>query len=312
MRKNISLAKVACLLLMLGLVAGCTAPRSVINSGKVTAPGQFKFGGNFGGNIATEPISQLDDITNAAVDAITKKDTILYDNEIDVFSRALVAYSLDPVGPTFDFYVRYGIAPRFDAGYKYASGAHALDVQYQFLGPTGTPLNPGEGKWYGSIALQYAAQSSGLVNQLLLDKLVPVFKFTASRRDITVPLIFSTSFGPEEEIGSFSFGVVYNHTFIKYGFEPRRLFRKYGEEYIRVESVMEKNNFPSFGFFLNGKIGYRYVYLLPALTVYYQNYGTYSFLEDREYSFSGMTFIPSLGLQVVLGGNKNTGRNVRR
>ncbi|QCR24272.1 hypothetical protein C1N53_19195 [Pontibacter sp. SGAir0037] len=286
-------------------MAGCTAPRSVINSGKVTAPGQIRVGFNAGGNIATSPLSQLDDITKAAVDALAREDSVYYNSQIDVASKALVAYALDPVGPTFDFYVRYGLAPRFDVGYKYASGAHVLDAMYQFMGPTGTFDNPGAGDWYGSVGIQYAGQQSGIINKLFLNKLQPVIGFTASRRDVVIPLIFSKSFGVEEEKGHIAFGAVYNHTFIKYGFEPGRLFKKYGEDIVRVDAFTERNNFPSFGIFVNGKIGYRYVYLLPALTMYYQNYGSYPLLENNVYSFSGMTIIPSLGLQFQFGAGKS-------
>ncbi|WP_299825857.1 hypothetical protein [uncultured Pontibacter sp.] len=289
-------------LLLLVLAAGCTAPRAVINSGKVTAPGQFKAGINFGGNVATEPIGQLDDIAKATVDAISKKDSVYYDNEIETATKALLAYALDPVGPTFDFYLRYGLAPRVDVGYKFASGVHVFDTQYQFMGPTGTPENPGVGDWYGSIGLQYAGQSSDWIDNLFLDKLQPVLQFTAKRKDITVPIIFSKSFGPEEETGSIAFGAVYNHTFIKYGFDPGDLFKKAGGEVDKVNPLMEKNSFGSYGFFVNAKFGFKYIYILPALTVYYQNYGDYKLLNNATHSFSGMTFIPSIGLQASFGG----------
>jgi hypothetical protein len=294
--------------IMAGTVVSCTAPRSVIHSGKVTPRGQFKAGLNMGANVASEPLGQIDDITEAAVDAIVKKDTVFYDEQIDAFGKALVAYSLDPVGSTFDFYVRYGVAERMDVGYKYATGVHVFDAMYQFMGPTGTPDNPGVGDWYGSVGIQYSGQKSDIVNKLFLDKLVPLLEFTAQRRDIVVPLVFSKSFGPEEQIGNISFGAVYNHTFVKYGFEPGRIFKRVAGESVKVEGVFEKNSFPSYGLFVNGKIGFKYVYLLPSLTMYYQNYGTYKFLESREFSFSGMTIIPSIGIQATFGGGRNRAR----
>ena len=293
---------------LLLFAAGCTAPRSIIHSGKVTPKGQFKAGVNFGGNVASEPLSQLDDITKAAIDAAVNRDTLFYDEQVDVLSRGLLAYMLDPVGPTFDFYLRYGIAERLDVGYKYASGVHVLDVMYQFMGPTGTPLNPGVGDWYGSFGMQYSGQSAGIINKLHLDKLLPVLEFTAKRRDLVFPLVFSKSFGPEEEIGNISFGAVYHHTFIEYGFQPGKIFKKVAGESVKVDGFVTKNNFPAYGLFVNGKIGFKYVYLLPALTMYYQNYGTYKFLENKEFSFSGMTFIPSIGVQAVFGAGRNKGR----
>jgi hypothetical protein len=303
-----SLSRFTWVIVVLVFAASCTAPRSVIHSGKVTPKGQFKVGANFGGNIASEPLSQLDDVTAAAVDAAVKRDTVFYDKQIDVFAKALVSYALDPVGPTFDFYVRYGLVERLDVGYKYASGVHAFDAMYQFMGPTGTPLNPGKGDWYGSVGLQYAGQSSDIANKLLLNKVKPLLQFTAERRDIVIPLVFSKSFGPEEQIGNISFGAVYNHTFITYGFEPGKIFKKVAGESVKVNGLLEKNNFASYGLFVNGKIGYKFLYLLPALTIYYQNYGTYQFLEGREFSFSGMTLIPSLGVQAIFGAGQNKSR----
>ena len=52
----------------------------------------------------------------------------------------------------------------------------------------------------------------------------------------------------------------------------------------------------AYGFFLNMKLGYKYVYILPALAVYYQNYGTFTLLGGGSESFSGYTFAPSIGL----------------
>ncbi|AKD02550.1 hypothetical protein POKO110462_12620 [Pontibacter korlensis] len=309
MRFSTALVHKACMLvLLLVSVVSCTAPRAVINSGKVTATGKFKVGLNFGGNIATEPIGQLDDIGKAAVDAIAKRDSVYYDDEVEAATKAMLAYSLDPVGPTFDFYIRYGIARRVDVGYKYASGVHVFDTQYQFLGPTGTPDNPGigaeAGEWYGSVGLQYAGQSSEWIDKLFLDKLQPLLQFTAKRRDVTVPIIFSKSFGVEEEKGSVAFGAVYNYTSVKYGFEPGRLFQKYGTEVEKVNPLMEKNSFGSFGLFVNAKLGFKYIYILPAITMYYQNYGSYKLLNSSSYSFSGFTFIPSIGLQASFGKGK--------
>ena len=55
--RTLSLAFLAGLL----LVSGCTAPRSVIHSGKVTPKGEFKAGFNYSGNIATQPLAAVGD-----------------------------------------------------------------------------------------------------------------------------------------------------------------------------------------------------------------------------------------------------------
>jgi hypothetical protein len=179
---------------------------------------------------------------------------------------------------------------------------------YQFLGPTGTPENPGEGTVYGSVGLQYTGQKANLPGRALLNKLEPILDFYATRRDLVIPVIFSKSFGPEEEIGNISWGVVYNRTFIKYGFNPGNIFTKYTDRVVKLEAIQERNAFSSYGAFINGKIGFRYVYILPALTMYYQNYGNYKVLGGKTHKFSGMTFIPSIGLQLNIGKNSQQRR----
>lgn len=286
-------------------LASCTAPRSVIHSGRVTPHGQFRVGANFGGNLATEPLSQLKDISEAAIEALANRDSVYYNEQVKVATQAAIAYSLDPVGPTFDFYVRYGVLPRVDAGYKYASGVHVVDAMYQFLGPMAGDQSSPAGSWSGSVGVQYAEQSSDIFDKIFLGKLTPIVEFKATRKDILVPLVFSKSLGVDEEYGNISFGVSYNRTFLEYGLEPGRLYRKVGGgEAVQLEGVLRKNSFSSYGVFVNAKIGTRRVYLLPALSLYYQNYGIYELLQNESYSYSGLTLVPSLGLQIGLGKGK--------
>lgn len=293
--------------LLIVVLASCTAPRSITASGKVTPKGAFKAGFNSSFNIATAPAAEIDDVTRAAVDAIdNNNDSIFYNETVAALTRGLLAYSLDPVTATTDFYVRYGLADRVDVGYKYASGAHVFDAMYQFMGGTGTPDGPGAEKGlHGSIGLQYSGQQSDLPSKVGLDKLSSIFNFKLSRKDILVPLVFSTSFGPEEQYGNLSFGVVYGHTFINYGFNPSKaLVRQVGDKVEKIPSFTQKENYSSFGAFINGKIGYKYAYFLPALSLYYQNYGTYNLFGLQQESYKGLTIIPSLGLQLNLGYDK--------
>ena len=164
-------------LLLAFAFTSCTSPRNIIASGKVTPKGTFKVGFNTSFNAATSPLKEIDDITEAAIDAIDKnKDSIYYNQSVATLTRGLLAYSLDPVTPTSDFYVRYGIAERVDVGYKYASGAHVFDAMYQFMGSTGTPDNPGTSTgMHGSIGFQYSGQKSDLPSKVGLDKLSAIF-----------------------------------------------------------------------------------------------------------------------------------------
>lgn len=298
-------------LLSVIVLAGCTSPRNITASGKVTPKGAFKAGFNSSFNVATAPLAEIDNVTRAAVDAIdSNKDSIFYNETVAALGRGLLAYSLDPVTATSELYLRYGIMDRMDVGYKYASGAHVFDAMYQFMGSTGTPDNPGvEGGLHGSIGLQYSGQKSDLPSKVGLDKLSSILSFELSRRDILVPLVFSTSFGPEETYGNFSFGVAYGHSFISYGFNPSKvLVRQVGDKAEQIPSLKQKRQYSSFGAFLNAKLGYKYAYFLPAVSMYYQDYGTYNLFGLQQERYKGWTIIPSLGLQLNLGYNKKKGR----
>ena len=203
----------------------CTAPRSIVSTGKVTPRGEFRVGGNASFNIPTETIGKTGSALLKAAEEAAGKDTVRYNQTIERLQTAALAYVLDPVRPASDLYVRYGVIDRLDVGYKYAFGSHVFDAMYQFLGPTGTPENPGSrqpGATYGSIGLQFATQRARLPNIPLLDDVNSVLGFRARRQDVLVPLVFSQSLGAEEEIGAISYGVVYAHSFLRYGFQPRQ------------------------------------------------------------------------------------------
>ncbi|SNC67865.1 hypothetical protein SAMN06265337_2099 [Hymenobacter gelipurpurascens] len=299
-----SLRPVAALALMGGLLAtaSCTAPRAIVSTGKVTPKGEFKVGGNFAFNVATETVSKTGSALLTAARETAKKDTVQYNQTIEKLQVAALAYVLDPVRPSSDLYVRYGVIDRLDVGYKYAFGSHVFDAMYQFMGPTGTPESPGRqaGATYASIGLQYATQRAKLPSIPFLDNINNVLGFKATRHDLIVPLVFSQSFGPEEENGAISYGVMYAHSFLSYGFQPENLYNGPGSGSIndKIPSLtVSKQNFSSYGGFVNLKLGYRYVYVIPALSVYYQNYGDYQLLNNKTASLKGLTFIPSLGLQ---------------
>ncbi|KAA5546404.1 hypothetical protein [Adhaeribacter rhizoryzae] len=303
MRKIIYLYQFG-LLVLVALVTGCSTSRTITASGKVTPQGKFKLGYNSAFNIATAPLAEIDDVTRAAVNAIKNRDS-LYLEDVQPLTEGLLAYSLDPVGTSSEFYLRYGLVPRVDVGYKYASGAHVFDAMYQFLGATGTPANPGPTGLYGSIGLQYSGQNSNLPSKLGLSALSSILNYELSRKDILIPLVFSHSLGPEEEIGNISWGLVYSHSFIKYGFAPGKLFRKYADNVVeKVNPFMNKENYASYGAFLNAKLGYKYAYVVPAISIYYQNYGNYEIFGLQSRNYKGVTIVPSLGLQFNLGYDK--------
>jgi len=270
-------------------------------SGKVTPHKQFRIGGNLIGSVASQPIKSLAKFSKGALEDAFNKDTVNYGTLVDNFSEGVLAYSLDPINAGFDFYLRYGISPKFDVGYKFAFGSHIFDSRYQFMGSTGTLKNPGKEGMYGSIGLQFSTQSAKIPGQVFFDQLQGLLDFGIRRRDILIPIIFSHSIGREEAIGAIAYGMVYSHTFISYRFEPDNIYKKVGNNSIRIPGISDKANFPAIGFFLNAKLGYKYVYVIPAIAVYYQNYGTYKLLEGYTVNLKGTSFIPSIGIQIHLG-----------
>ena len=281
------------------LATACTAPRAIVATGKVTPQGEFRVGYNQGFNVATAPLSKAGSALKDAASTAARKDTVGYGGAVTNLQAAALAYILDPVQPTSDLSIRYGIMPRLDAGYKYAFGSHVFDAQFQLLGPTGSPESPGagavSGTTYASVGLQFATQRAKLPSLPFLSNINDVLNFRATRNDLLVPLIFSQSFGPEEEIGAISYGVVYAHSWVSYGFAPDNV-------YINTSKIAplpnQKRDFSSFGGFVNLKLGYRYFYVIPAVSVFYQNYGEYALLNGASTSLSGVTFVPSLGFQL--------------
>ena len=284
-------------------LSGCSAPRSVIHSGKVTPKGEFKFGTDYSFNVATQPIGAAADATTDLVQNLKHLDSVRVTDQVNNLARAALAYSLDPATPSWDFYLRYGVVNRVDVGYKYAFGSHVFDAMFQFMGSTGTIKNPGAPGTYGSIGFQYSHKNSALPGKVLWEDIENLLKYEAHRTDILIPLVFSTSFGREEEMGNISYGLAYSRTWINYTFDPSNFFQQQidRQDLIPVKAVSEKNSYGALGIFANAKIGFKYAYLLPALSIYYQNYGKYKLLADRTTELKGFTFIPSLGLQVNIG-----------
>ncbi|MBO3273182.1 hypothetical protein F1C16_01845 [Hymenobacter sp. NBH84] len=276
----------------------CVAPRTIVSTGKVTPRGEFRVGGNAAFNVPTATLGKAGSALKSAAESAARADTVRYSQTVTDLQAAALAYVLDPVQPTADLYLRYGVLDRLDVGYKYAFGSHVFDAMYQFLGPVGSVEHPQGrgGDTYASIGLQYATQRAKLPNFAFLDNITDAVGFRASRHDLLVPLVFSKSFGPEEEKGAFSYGVVYAHTFLSYRFQPGNIFYQGTNQRI-PDLPLSKQNFSSFGAFANVKIGYRYAYIIPSLSIFYQNYGTFALLNNASTSLKGLTIVPSLGLQ---------------
>lgn len=276
--------------------SGCIAPRSMMDSGKVTPKNQLKIGGSYSANIPTQTIK------NVVEAAETLDNDTIFDDAFNRSSRYLFAYSLDPLSVGTNYYVRYGLIKRFDVGYKFASGTHAFDVKYQFLGTYGIVGNTADTEskdkktLYGSVGLQYSFNNYDLPGGF--DKIQERLGFDLKRKDILIPIIFSKSLGEEEKTGHIAWGLAYNHTFLEYGFDPKDIYNI--QTNLPFTPSHHKKNFGAIGAFANIKVGYKYVYFLTSFSAYYQNYGKFTMLDGSQVSFSGFTFVPSIGLQIVI------------
>ena len=291
------------------LVASCTAPRTVYHSGKVTPKGQVRGGFDVIGNFPSATTEALTDNINSVITTLANKDSIKFEENkeaLNDISRSLLAYTLDPIGAGSDLHLRAGVIERIDVGYKLSAGTHVFDARYQFLGSTGTPDKPGENSkgLSGSAGIQYSGKSYELPSFFGSD-LNEFLGFEMKRKDIFIPVAFSIPFGEEETYGNLSFGVAYGHTFIRYSITPEKVY-EYTQNNVPkvIDPVDEKKNYSSYGGFVNIRGGYKHVYIIGSLGIYYQNYGSYALLKGYSASLKGVTVVPSLGLQLNVGGDK--------
>ncbi len=297
-------------LFALATATACTAPRTVLTSGKTTPVGEFRGGTNTIFNIPTNTTGRLADVLADGVREISNKDSINYFTNQTVLQnlqKAAIAWALDPLSSTQDIYLRYGLAHRVDLGARVAAGAIVADAQYQLWGSTGSWQQPDEAKGgHGSIGLMFATQSADLPGRKALDLGSKLLDFKARRTDLLIPFTVSAPIGPEEEYGHVAAGVVVGRSFLRYQFKPTDRFYDAAGQRLNIPEVDERKSFMTYGIFVNGKFGYRYVFIQPALAIYYQNYGTYDLIHfDKTQprpraTLKGATFVPSLGLQISI------------
>lgn len=276
---------------------GCAAPRSVTESGRVTPFKKARGGMNYSLNIATQTSEYMFDGLESAVDSALAKEVPVYDVEMENLSKAAVAYSLDPIGLGMEIWLRYGVYDRFDIGYKYAAGVHALDARFQFLGPVGEEAETYDGM-NASVGLQYSQQTYELPGPL--GKLQSLVGYEAKRKDILVPLVISHSIGPNQLYGAFSYGVALNYTMLDYGFQPVKTIEKYAPGVVDAEAVAPLHgeaSYLAYGGFFNLRLGYKHFYAVVSTALYYQDYGTFQLLDGGEVELEGWTIVPTVGLE---------------
>jgi hypothetical protein len=278
------------------ILYSCSPPRSMINSGKVLSKNQVRFGNNYSVNVSTSPIKEsIEGIKELST--INDVDSIKFDKGLEHINSVALAYCLDPIGFKSDLYLRYGLGHNLDIGYRYSGKAHSIDARYQFLGSNSTYQYSDYKGLYGSIGLQYGWQNYGFTDKKF-EQLSRIFEMKMSRKDISVPLIFSKSFGPEEKYGAVSFGLIYTHSFIKYNINPKNVYFRDNEG---IEQIMQplnaEKNYSSYGTFINIKAGWKFIFFNAGIAGYYQEYGTYPLLGGGMVVLKGWTIIPSYGVQ---------------
>ncbi len=298
--------------LAVAAATACTAPRAILTSGKTTPVGEFRGGTNTVFNIPTNTTGRVGDILADGVRKLADGGRINLDSSetrsvLQNLQKAAISYALDPLGTTQDVYLRYGVARRVDVGARLAAGAFVADAQYQLWGSAGAWHAPDQATTsHGSIGLMFATQSADLPGRKALDLGAKLLDFSARRTDILVPFTLSVPLGAEEEFGHLAAGVVVGRSFLRYKFKPTDRFVDAAGARISIPEIDERKSFTTYGFFLSGKFGYRYVFVQPALAVYYQNYGTYDLLQfDKSRpaptaELKGATFVPSLGVQISI------------
>ena len=90
-----------------------------MSTGKVTPRGEFRVGGNLSFNVPTETIGKVGSTLKSAASDLARKaanDTVRYNQTVQNLQVAALAYALDPVRPSSDLYLRYGVIERLRFG----------------------------------------------------------------------------------------------------------------------------------------------------------------------------------------------------
>jgi len=286
-------------------LSACAAPRAVLNSAEVTPHKKLKTGGALEANLATETSKSLYGGLENGIEALYNQvkgssDTVpITAKELNDYVRAILAYSLDPVGVGTDFYMQYGLLPRFDIGYHRVGGVNVFGAGWQFFGPTRsgkTDIYPN--RWSGSLSVQYSSQEYELPS--VLGKLQSIFRYEFKRKDILVPVAFGKGLGQNSRYGNYGLGLVYNYTKVKYGSDLLKLVEKLDDgSTIPFEKLQGEKSISSYGGFFNVRLGYKHVFLISSFSTYWQDYGDFDIYGTEKISLGGWTFVPALGVELL-------------
>lgn len=261
-------------------------------SGRVAPKGTVVGGLTYMANVSQESSVLMSDVLKNQIENFANNDTAEYNKLLSDANAAIVAYAVDPIALGAQFYLRVGVWDRLELGYTRAKSTNMFSLQGQFLGFEKERVEQSKKRWYGSAGLQYSWNSYNLPS--FFGKLQDRFGFEYKRRDLLLPLNFSYSLGPNETYGAIGFGAVLGFHRIDYSFLPDRIVNDQGAV---LQPTNHRNKYRSFGFFVNVKAGYKYVYIIPSIAIYYQEYGTYPLLDRSTLVLRGFTFVPAITIQ---------------
>ena len=276
----------------MGLVS-CSVPKVMNQSGRVTPKGNITGGISYMGNVSQEPVKRVSGLVGNFINDFQPTDSVNFNQVMEDANAALVAYTLDPIIAGPQFYVKIGVYDRLEVGYLRTEVTNAFSFQFQFLGFEKEYQEQSKKRWFGSVGMQYSQSKFSLPDRF--GELQRTFGYRFGRNDFLFPLNFSYSLGPNEQYGAIGFGAVLGLHRLNYSFIPDKVFDENG---VQLQPLQYKNRYHSLGFFLNAKLGFKYVYVIPSLAVYYQNYGEYPMLNRNMVNFQGFSFVPAITLQL--------------
>ena len=276
--------------LLTSVFSGCAAPRANLWDG--TSVDRWHVDGHLGvvGAVPAATLSALGDAQIQAVKGVAGQDSLSDSILLHKAAQSLVAAGLDMPGMNTVASVHLGLGWGVEAGYRREGGANAWSLRWQFLSAKTSGWNAGIGAMYSS--LDYEMPS-------MLGKVQTTLGYSFSRTDISVPLVFSKPLGEDGKYGSVGGGLLGGWTSTKYGFDPDGLYRKWGGNVSLLDKLPDqKSSFLSYGCSGFAKLGYEHAWLLAGLTVLWQDYGSYQVPGTEPVSLSGITILPSLGLEI--------------
>lgn len=273
------------------LIAGCAAPRAVIWDGSSVERWHVQ---GHAGMVGVVPTATLSAAGQAQLDAAKGilGDSLLDSTTLRNSARTLVAASLDMPGMNTVLSAHMGLGWGLEAGYRREGGANAWSLRWQFLSAKKAGVNGGIGVMYSS--LEYEVPS-------VLGDVQKALGYEFKRKDVSIPVVFSKPLGDGGEYGSVGGGLVGAWTSTQYGFDPEGFYKSVvnasGKSTPLDKLPDQKTSFLSYGGVIFGKFGFKRVWLMTGVTMLYQDYGSYQVPGTDPVGLSGLTILPSAGLE---------------